>query len=364
MRLEDWQKYIESEFLDENQSKEIASREKIEKKEEASASGVLVPIAANLSVETSPEKPPEGVAKKSELLESPPQIVSPKREKEEGHHTPTLRLKRRRNLTSAEPVGAFEISSFPPASESEEANGAQYLLLQSSAKVEEVEGRSAVFETVSGANPTLNSPSSSQTAPRESSLATPPQAKNSSRSPLNHEDDIPSFAAYMPTSRKASSQPTENQSDIESRGALEVQNPRLQTPRRRIERTLSLPLSMGVAPSTEASSSYLKSLQVLQRIQMEDSIRVAETNGESARRQHLLEKLLNPELTLEETAHLLKVCPTTVRRYTNQGVLKHHRKGLEGVAETEVESFKTKQRRFRLLDVLEFLDSQSSATKA
>ena len=364
MRLEDWQKYIESEFLDENQANEIASREKTGKKVEAPTGGVPVPIAEKISVETSPEKPPEGDAKKSDSPDSPPQIASLKREKEEGNHTPTLRLKRRRNLTSAEPVAAFEISSFPSVSDSEEANGAQYLLLQSSVKVEESEGGSEAVENSSGAHPALNSPSSSQTAPRETSLATPHKAQKKSRPPLNLEDDIPSFAAYMPTSRKAAAQPTEIQSAIETRGEIEVETPRLQTPRRRIERTLSLPLSMGSAPSTEANASYLKSLQVLQRIQMEDSLRASETNGESARRQHLLEKLLNPELTLDETAHLLKVCPTTVRRYTNQGVLKHHRKGLEGVAETEAESFKTKQRRFRLLDVLEFLDSQSSATKA
>ena len=363
MRLEDWQKYIESEFLDENQAKEVASRENIGKNEVAPTGGVPVPIAEKISVETSPEKPPEGDAKKSDSPDSPSQIASLKREKEEGNHTPTLRLKRRRNLTSAEPVAAFEISSFPPVSDSEEANGAQYLLLQSSVKSEETADRSATVVNASGAALTPKSMNASQVAPRETSLATPHQAENSSRPPLNPEDGIPSFAAYMPTSRKAAAQPTEIQSAIESRGEIEVRNPRLQTPRRRIERSLSLPLSMGSAPSTEANASYLKSLQVLQRIQMEDSLRASETNGESARRQLLLEKLLNPELTLEETAHLLKVCPTTVRRYTNQGVLKHHRKGLEGVVETEADSFKTKQRRFRLLDVLEFLDSQSNATK-
>ena len=62
-------------------------------------------------------------------------------------------------------------------------------------------------------------------------------------------------------------------------------------------------------------------------------------------RDELIERLLDPELTLQETAKLLNVCPTTVRRYTHRGVLNH---------------FRTpgNQRRFRLSDVLEFMRRQ------
>jgi excisionase family DNA binding protein len=62
-------------------------------------------------------------------------------------------------------------------------------------------------------------------------------------------------------------------------------------------------------------------------------------------RQQLIQRLLNPTLTLEETARVLGVCPATVRRYTNRGVLPH---------------FRTigQQRRFRLSDVLVFLERQ------
>lgn len=62
-------------------------------------------------------------------------------------------------------------------------------------------------------------------------------------------------------------------------------------------------------------------------------------------REDLIRRLLDPELTLEETARILGVCPTTVRRYTNRGWLKHHRTV-------------GNQRRFRLSDVLEFLEKQ------
>src|SRR6185312_14160618 len=42
-------------------------------------------------------------------------------------------------------------------------------------------------------------------------------------------------------------------------------------------------------------------------------------------RQDLIRRLLDPELSLEETSRLLGVCPATVRRYTNRKWLMHHR---------------------------------------
>ena len=59
-------------------------------------------------------------------------------------------------------------------------------------------------------------------------------------------------------------------------------------------------------------------------------------------RQDLVKRLLDPELSLEETSRLLGVCPATVRRYTNREWLKHHRT-VGG------------QRRFRLSDVVRFV---------
>jgi len=60
-------------------------------------------------------------------------------------------------------------------------------------------------------------------------------------------------------------------------------------------------------------------------------------------RQDLIRRLLDPELTLEETARLLGVCPATVRRYTNKGWLLHHRT-------------KGGQRRFRLSSIVRFVE--------
>jgi excisionase family DNA binding protein len=65
-------------------------------------------------------------------------------------------------------------------------------------------------------------------------------------------------------------------------------------------------------------------------------------------REELIHRLFDPPMTLEDTARLLGVCPTTVRRYTNRGLLQHHR--TQG-----------NQRRFRLSDLLAFLERWGDA---
>lgn len=68
-------------------------------------------------------------------------------------------------------------------------------------------------------------------------------------------------------------------------------------------------------------------------------------------REDLIQRLLDPTVSLEEAARILNVCPTTVRRYTNRGVLKHFRTA-------------GNQRRFRLSDVLVFMDSGQGKAEA
>ncbi|MEO7454440.1 MAG: helix-turn-helix domain-containing protein [Fimbriimonadales bacterium] len=63
--------------------------------------------------------------------------------------------------------------------------------------------------------------------------------------------------------------------------------------------------------------------------------------GES--REELIRRIVDPELSLEETSRLLGVCPATVRRYTNRGWLRHHRT-------------RGNQRRFRLSGVVDFVE--------
>ena len=84
----------------------------------------------------------------------------------------------------------------------------------------------------------------------------------------------------------------------------------------------------------------------LEIVEVEPPVRSA---AASESREELIERLLDPVLSIEETSTLLGVCATSVRRYTNRGVLK---------------CFRTpgNQRRFRLSDVLDFMEKQQSST--
>lgn len=73
--------------------------------------------------------------------------------------------------------------------------------------------------------------------------------------------------------------------------------------------------------------------------------RKKQSRVEQETREELLDRLLDPELTLAETAKLLEVCPATVRRYADKGILPHHRTP-------------GNQRRFKLRHVLEYLERQ------
>ncbi len=76
----------------------------------------------------------------------------------------------------------------------------------------------------------------------------------------------------------------------------------------------------------------------------DDSVTANYYRGEfKESRQELIKRLLDPELSLEETSRLLGVCPATVRRYTNRNWLAHHRTT-------------GGQRRFRLSDIVTFVN--------
>jgi len=66
-------------------------------------------------------------------------------------------------------------------------------------------------------------------------------------------------------------------------------------------------------------------------------------------RDELVQRLMDPVLSLEEAAVLLDVCPTTVRRYTNRGVLKCYRTP-------------GNQRRFRLSEIMTFMERRQRGT--
>lgn len=68
-------------------------------------------------------------------------------------------------------------------------------------------------------------------------------------------------------------------------------------------------------------------------------------------RWQLLQRLLDPDLSVREVALLLDVCQTTIRRYTNAGLLEHYRTA-------------GNRRRFRLSHVLRFLMRYANNSEA
>jgi excisionase family DNA binding protein len=122
----------------------------------------------------------------------------------------------------------------------------------------------------------------------------------------------------------------------------ETDAPRANEPRRMVK----LPSAPTGAEAQELWGKLPRHIQLL----------VGQSNKEVAQhsykqfketRDDLVARLLDPTLSLEETARVLNVCPTTVRRYTNRGSLRHLRTA-------------GNQRRFRLSDVLGFLESQTA----
>ena len=104
------------------------------------------------------------------------------------------------------------------------------------------------------------------------------------------------------------------------------------------------------SPDLKAAARLRKNLSGQLAAQPPVQAEVAQRSYGSFRetREELLQRLLDPQLSLEDAARILNVCPTTVRRYTNRGLLKHYRTA-------------GNQRRFRLSDILEFLESHGAA---
>jgi len=108
------------------------------------------------------------------------------------------------------------------------------------------------------------------------------------------------------------------------------------------------PRRRSLAAGVELDSELRTAVEALPRSlafllsEYDDSVTARSYGSFTESRRELVRRLLDPVLSLEETARLLGVCPATVRRYTNRGWLAHHR--TEG-----------KQRRFRLSDIVRFV---------
>ena len=115
---------------------------------------------------------------------------------------------------------------------------------------------------------------------------------------------------------------------------------------------------------------HVQTLLALERLEEEQEVaQFSYKRPFQEKRHELIERLLDPILSLEDAARLLNVCPTTVRRYTNKGILTYYRKEPERGARSMGDSNssgdkETRQRRFRLSDILAFLETQQAALAA
>jgi excisionase family DNA binding protein len=108
----------------------------------------------------------------------------------------------------------------------------------------------------------------------------------------------------------------------------------------------------GVDPAViEAAAMFARlprHIQYLMRPAGDEVAQNSYKNKFSESREELILRLLDPQLSLEEAARVLNVCPTTVRRYTNRGLLKQERTP-------------GNHRRFRMSDVLAFLEDHGAS---
>ena len=167
----------------------------------------------------------------------------------------------------------------------------------------------------------------------------PVRGRTTPDGPLSVE--IPSIADYLGLRAPIEAMPPQEE-EFDEAGKAKFRKTVMSAPRPR--RVKQRPSAAALDPELQQVWTNLpKNVAFLCRF-YDDGVTANYYRGEfKETRQELIRRLLDPELSLEETSRLLGVCPATVRRYTNRGWLAHHRTT-------------GGQRRFRLSNVVKFLD--------
>lgn len=92
-------------------------------------------------------------------------------------------------------------------------------------------------------------------------------------------------------------------------------------------------------------------LNFLAQFYADDVTRKYYKNDFKETREEFIKRIIDPELSLSDASRLLGVCPATIRRYTNRDWLSCHRS-------------KGGQRRFRLSNIIEFVDKHGRLPKS
>lgn len=154
--------------------------------------------------------------------------------------------------------------------------------------------------------------------------------KAEAKSPEDLRVDIPDFQAYL-------QQPT----SLAPRKRFRKTEMRAPRPRRANPTFRSAPIDSELQ---EIWRALPKNVEFLLNYFNDEATKNYYRGDFKETRNELIRRILDPELTLEDTSRLLGVVPATVRRYTNRGWLTCHRTA-------------GGQRRFRLSDIVQFVET-------
>lgn len=198
------------------------------------------------------------------------------------------------------------------------------------------------------------------------------------RPPPNTDLDTPAFERYRPSHNVTPYRPPAEDSRADT-GPTPVPTPdskrreasrSRRSPQHRARhvrdvRPEPVPSGLSAAELWATVPRHVQTLLSLGRIAEPEIAQFSYKRPFREERHELIARLLDPILSLEDTARLLNVCPTTVRRYTNRGLLTHYRKEPDRSSRCPDGGEKeTRQRRFRLSDILAFLEAQQAAVEA
>jgi hypothetical protein len=354
VRLEEWQKFIESQFLEdepepaksEPQPTEPPKAEPPAKPEASLQAGgqAALPLETpERNVAAAPSAAPVAEAR----AESPAPL--PQRELQNGTPPPTTAIP----------------FTTPPVAKPVGSTGAPAALAPAAAPA---------LEFQPAVPPEPETKPTAAAAPAADPAAPPLAAARFG--PLPDADaEIPSFARYLPAFRQEEAEgPKTEERRRETEGAAlppaPIVTPTRRTPRTRARharnvRPENVPSGLSAAELWAKVPKHVQTLLALERMEEEKEIaQYSYKRPFQEKRQELIERLLDPILSLEDTARLLNVCPTTVRRYTNKGILTYYRKEPEHSTKSADAEKETRQRRFRLSDILAFLETQQAAIEA
>jgi len=363
MRLEEWQKFIESQFLEDGGAKESD---------------------AEITAEVEPAEPNATAAISSPLIEN-------------------------KTETKTETKAETKAEIKPPSDEAKTAQTYVPVTVKPTLDAASHEAKPFyappdVIETVAMTLPFGEMETAPLASEAETPAVIPEEASEPSyRQTLDFDAEIPEFASYMPSMRSIKSAPISTpvvEAKIEPKnepqpGTLHaeptethhvavhenrasgvsdadatlddapirlVRNPRTRARHARNVQPQNVSSGLSAADMWADVPRHVQTLLALERIEEKEIAQSSYKRPFAEGRLELIERLLDPILSLEDTARLLNVCPTTVRRYTNRGILTHYRKETERSGESNrLTERETRQRRFRLSDILAFLETQQSA---